>query len=136
MWAGADAMPSSGPASKQVPPVADLACLPMPRCAHHLSPGVVRVKPTARLEARHALGLELLDPRGRARLRLVRLVVLVEHHANELAVAGRLGLDVVVVVSADHADDLGALLGEAVVELARGVAEVVGVARRVADAAH
>merc|ERR1719428_806064 len=87
----------------------------------------------ARLE-REALALELLDPRVRALLRLVVLVVLVAHEADELAVAHRLGLDVVVVVGRRHADDGRALLREAVVQLARRVAEVVAVALLVADA--
>ena len=76
---------------------------------------------------RHALRLELLDPLVGAGLREVELVVLVAHEAAELAVADRLRLHVGVAVGRREADDLRALLGEAVVKLARRVAEVVRV---------
>ena len=74
-----------------------------------------------------ALALELLDPVVGAALALVVLVVLVAEEAAELAVAERLGVRIVVVVRRREADHGGTLGREAVVELARGVAEVVAV---------
>jgi len=74
-----------------------------------------------------ALILSLLDPRLSTVLRKVVLVILVERHADELAVAGRLGLAVVVAIRRGGAHDRGALGGHEVVERTHGVAEVVSV---------
>merc|ERR1719486_627090 len=82
----------------------------------------------------HALALDLRDPGLDALLRLVRLVVLVAREANELVASDRLGLHVVVAVGRPRADDLSALRREAGLELIHGVAEVVAVARLVAQA--
>merc|ERR1719384_488854 len=83
---------------------------------------------------RHALALDLRDPRLDALLRLVGLVVLVARKANELVAHDRLALHVVVAVRAPRADDVGAALLEAGLQLVHGVAEVVAVAALVAQA--
>ena len=110
----------------------------------------------------HALALDLGDPRLHALLGHVRLVVLVARQAcarnrttsvwrgsprqslramqarlrrtNELVALNGLGLHVVVALGRPGADDLGALVGEAGLQLVHGVAEVVAVAALVAQA--
>merc|ERR1719316_1826117 len=70
----------------------------------------------ARLQ-RHALALDLRNPRSGALLGHLRLVVLVAREANELAAVDRLGLLVVVAVRRPGANNLGALGLEAAGQL-------------------
>merc|ERR1711871_1513147 len=92
-----------------------------------------KISAMGRLEG-HARALELLNPALGAVLRHVVLVVLIERHAHELAVADGLGVRVLVAVSRGRAHDGRALRREEVVELAHRVAEVVAVAGLVAEA--
>lgn len=124
---------------------------------------VPRLTPEANLQG-HALALDLGDPRLHALLGQVRLVVLVARQAcarnrtistatlrgsprrslravqarlrrtNELVALNGLGLHVVVAIGRPRADDVGALVGEAGLQLVHGVAEVVAVAALVAQA--
>merc|ERR1719420_1498489 len=102
--------------------ILNLASLSVSRVARCLLPTTYR-----NLNS-EALILSLLDPRLSTVLRKVVLVILVERHAaDELAVAGRLGLAVVVAIRRGGAHDRGALGGHEVVERTHGVAEVVSV---------
>merc|ERR1719359_1111886 len=85
---------------------------------------------------RHALLLDLRDPRLDTVLRHLGLVVLVAGKADELATRDGLGLGEVVAIGGGSADDAGSLLLEARCELVHGVVEVVTVTGLVADAEH
>merc|ERR1740121_3263203 len=83
---------------------------------------------------RHALTFDLRHPSLNAVLRHVRLVVLVAREAHKLPVRDRLRIFMLVAICAHGANDLGPLRLEAALELVHCVAEVVRVARLVADA--
>merc|ERR1719387_1040029 len=85
---------------------------------------------------RHALGLQLADPRIRTIRGHVSLIVLVERHPEELAVHVTLGLRVLVVGGIHIPDHLRASLLERAVHLFDGVTEVVPVSLRVPAPEH
>lgn len=82
----------------------------------------------------HALRFQLSDPRLDARLRELRLVVLIARQADELAVSFRFRLGMVVAFGGREADNLSTLLFKTMLELIHGIAEIVRVARLVPEA--